>query len=165
MSPLEPIAVMFEYGDRANGMILRAAAALTEERLDQSFDMGPGTLRRTLIHILAGESVWLERWQGRVETPWPNEDERVSVAELEQRFHETQRRRRVFLETVNEAPWTGEVRYRDSRGSLFSASLRDMLLQAVLHSHHHRAQAVNMLRRLGEPVLELDYMMSVRRPA
>jgi uncharacterized damage-inducible protein DinB len=39
-----------------------------------------------------------------------------------------------------------------------------MLLQGALHSKHHQAQAVNILRRLGAAWPELDYMMHVRKP-
>jgi uncharacterized damage-inducible protein DinB len=56
------------------------------------------------------------------------------------------------------------IAYRDSKGSLFAATLSDMLLQGILHSVHHRAQAVNMVRRLGGAALEMDYMTFVRRP-
>ena len=34
-------------------------AGLSEAKLDQAFDMGLGTLRKTLKHIYDGESVWL----------------------------------------------------------------------------------------------------------
>jgi hypothetical protein len=41
--------------------------------------------------------------------------------------------------------------YRDSKGSLFKATLNDMLIQNVMHSTHHRAQIVNAIRRVGQP--------------
>jgi uncharacterized damage-inducible protein DinB len=40
-----------------------------------------------------------------------------------------------------------------------------MLLQLCYHATHHRAQAVNILRRLGTQAPELDYMMRIREPA
>ena len=40
----------------------------------------------------------------------------------------------------------------------------DMILQGLVHSIHHRAQAVNMLRQLGLGPPEVDYMTSVRLP-
>jgi uncharacterized damage-inducible protein DinB len=44
------------------------------------------------------------------------------------------------------------------RDSMFTATLQQMLTQSVLHSHHHRAQIVNAIRRVGGTVAEVDYM-------
>jgi len=40
-----------------------------------------------------------------------------------------------------------------------------MLVQGVMHSKHHQAQAANILRRLDAKWPELDYMMRIRKPA
>lgn len=159
------ILEMFRYCDWADERLLTAAAAMTDAQLDQAFDIGRGTLRKTLIHIASGNAVWLSRWQGRVETPWPDENAAVSVAELSQRVKAAADERRGFLESLREADAGRPMKYRDSKGSLFSTTLGQMVLQGAFHATHHRAQAVNLLRRLGAGLVELDYMMTVRRPA
>jgi uncharacterized damage-inducible protein DinB len=165
MVDVATIRTTLHYSDWANDQLLRAAGGLTDGQLDQPFEMGLGSLRRTLLHIWAGESVWLERWKGKAETPWPDESERVSIAALAERFRDTWKQRTAWLETVATTKLTESVVYRDSKGSRFSATLGDMMLQMCLHSHHHRAQAVNMFRRLGAAAPELDYMYHVRRSA
>jgi uncharacterized damage-inducible protein DinB len=55
-------------------------------------------------------------------------------------------------------------RDRGSRGTLFTTTLGDVILQMFVHSTHHRAQAVNMLRHLGVSHPQVDYMMLVRQP-
>lgn len=162
---LETIQTLLRHGDWANDRLLTFSADLPDAGLDRPFDMGVGSLRRTLLHIHAGEHVWLQRWQGRTETPWPDETEPVSPAVLGERFAATRTERKNFLATQADRDLARAIVYRDSKGSLFSATLGDMLLQACLHSAHHRAQAVNMLRRLGATAPELDYMVSVRTPA
>jgi uncharacterized damage-inducible protein DinB len=159
------IQTTLRYSDWANDQLLHAAGGLSDVQLDQPFEMGPGSLRRTLLHIWAGESVWLERWKGKAETPWPDESERVSIAALDERFRDTWTRRTAWLDALANTKLAESVVYRDSKESRFSAALGDMMLQMCLHSHHHRAQAVNMLRRLGAAAPELDYMYHVRRPA
>jgi uncharacterized damage-inducible protein DinB len=158
-------AALFRYSDRANAMLLDAAMALDDERLDRAFDMGMGSLRRTLLHIWSGESVWLQRWQGRVETPWPDERERAAIRIIADRLAANSKQRDQFLAGLATEALATKQTYRDSKGSLFSASLQDMVLQMFVHSAHHRAQAVNMLRRLGVTPPEVDYMMQVRTPA
>lgn len=165
MIQLDTIRELLRYGDWANQQILRCAAQLSDEHLDRTFDIGRGTLRRTLMHIHAGEHVWLQRSRGSTETPWPDENERVSVVSLAERFGRTAAERDAFLDGVRPDELPRNITYRDSLGGLFVASLGEMLVQACIHSTHHRAQAVNILRRLSAAPPELDYMMHVRRPA
>lgn len=161
---LHTAMLLLRYSDHMNEQILAAAGTLDDDQLDHRFDMSRGTLRRTLMHLLAGEAVWLKRWQGERETPWPDEDERASVESIRERFRAVFLERDAFLSNLTEDELGQVVAYRDSKGSLFSATLSDMLLQGILHSVHHRAQATNMLRRLGAESLEMDYMTFVRRP-
>lgn len=165
MVNLSSIRALLAYNDWADDRILDASSRLSDEALDRPFDMGSGSLRKTLIHIWAGESVWLARWMGKTETPWPDEAERASVTELTKRYGLTWVERARFLASLQDGDLGREQVYRDSRGSLFRATLGNMLIQGITHSLHHRAQAVNMLRRLDAGIVELDYMMWVRRPA
>ncbi|MDX2198306.1 MAG: DinB family protein [Phycisphaerae bacterium] len=156
---------MFRYGDAMNDRILTAAAGLGLTQLDLPQDMGVGSLRRTLLHILAGESVWLKRWRGETETRWPDEKLPTPVADIQAAMNTLRGERSNFMATLNDAKLASEQTYRDSKGSLFTARLADMLMQGCVHSIHHRAQAVNMIRRLGGGSLEMDYMTWLRRPA
>lgn len=160
---LKTLQSFLRYSDWANGEILRAASKLSDAQLDQPFDMGPGTLRKTLMHIHDGEAVWLARWQGKTETPWPSE-QKLNTATMTEGFSKTWRQRDAFLGTLKDSDLAKVVTYRDSKGSLFNATLGDMIMQGFTHSTHHRAQAVNMLRRVGAGLVELDYMMSIRKP-
>ncbi len=158
MTQLEMVRELFRYDDWANDRVLQAAAPLTDEQMDRPFEMGRGSLRRTLMHILCAEQVWVQRWQGHTETPWPDEGECVSVAAMGDRFREARGVREAFLRNLRDDALDRAIEYRDSFGGLFSAALGDMMLQLCNHSTHHRAQAVNMIRRVGGKAPELDYM-------
>lgn len=165
MIQLSTVRTLLEYSDWANDQVLTASGSLTDAQLDQPFDMGPGSLRRTLIHTYNGEYVWLQRWKQVSETKWPSESEPASVADVRERFHAVWIDRDGFLATLDDAALQRAQTYRDSRGDLFRAPLGEMLMQGCVHSIHHRAQIVNMLRRLGAGVADLDYMMRIRQPA
>ncbi|MBX3407249.1 MAG: DinB family protein [Phycisphaeraceae bacterium] len=166
MNSLPLLARLFEYSDWANAQVLSAAAGLSDEQLDQPLEIGPGpgTLRRVLMHTWAGEDTWLRRWRGEMEAKWPAESDRLSIAQVRERFETTCAQRAEFFGALDESALQREQKYRDSRGGVFSASLGDMLLQGIVHSVHHRAQATNAIRRLGGPAPEMDYMMRIRRP-
>ena len=161
---MNAIRSMLRHGEWANGQLLRCAKPLPDELLDRRIEMGPGTLRRTLLHIFNGELVWLERWKG-VSPEWPSEEQRVSVPELEERFAKVFDSRRAFIDGLAPLAVDRMQVYQDSRGGLYQATLRDMLIQGCHHSAYHRAQAVNMLRRVRAEIPEIDYMYWVRRPA
>lgn len=163
---LDALRRLMAYSDWANGAVLNGALACTDDELDRPLEIGPGagTLRRVLTHTWAGEATWLRRWREEPDVPWPNESERLSVSELRTRFERVWAEREAFVRGVGSERLLREQVYRDSRGSLFRATLLDMLLQGITHSTHHRAQGVNALRRLGKPAPEVDYMMHVRRP-
>lgn len=167
MNTLTGFRPLFDYSDWANGIVLDAAAGVPEDDLDRPLEIGPGTgtLRRILTHTWAGEATWLRRWRGETEAKWPSESETppVSPAELRSRLATVRAEREAFLAGLDEETLGREQVYRDSRGSHFKATLSDMLLQGIVHSIHHRAQAANALRRLGHPCADLDYMGHVRR--
>lgn len=162
---LDTLRTLLEYTDWSNDRLLAAAGEMSDEQLDRDMQIGVGGMRRTLLHIYNGEYVWFQRWKGgpSAETPWPSEAEKATVRDLAARFAANRRERDAFLSTLH-TPLGAEQRYRDSRGDPFLATLGDELVQAIMHSKHHQAQAVNIIRRLGLGLVELDYMMRVRRP-
>ncbi len=164
MIDIATIRVMLEYTDWSNGKLLDDAAGCTDEQLDRDLQIGPGTLRRILLHTYNGEMIWLKRWRGIVENPWPGEGERVAIADLRGRFEANARAREEWMGTLAPGDSARVQKYRDSKGNLFEATLGDMLVQGVMHTKHHQAQAVNALKRLGAAWPELDYMYRVRRP-
>lgn len=165
MTDLELLHSQFAYGDWANDRLVAAAEPLSAEQLDQRFDIGMGSLRRTIMHVLVGEEVWLARWRGETQKMWGGENEPLPPAGMTPRFEAMRAARAAFFGTLRAGDLDREQVYRDSKGSQFRAALRDMLIQGFVHSTHHRAQAVNILRRLGQPAPELDFMMHARRPA
>ncbi len=165
---LGTIRILIDHTDWSNDRLLDAAKPLSDEQLDRDMAIGPGSLRRTLLHILSGECVWLRRWRGESETRWPDEGERVGVGTLRLRFDVNRRERDAFLDRLAAEQGRGGTDlarvqpYRDSKGTMYRATLGDMLIQGVMHSKHHQAQAVNIVRRAGGDWPELDYMYRVR---
>jgi uncharacterized damage-inducible protein DinB len=165
MLDLHTLRVMLDYTDWSTARLLECAGPVVDADLDRDLQIGPGTLRRILLHTYNGELIWLRRWQGTVENPWPGESESVSIAALADRVAANTSARNDWLTTLAQGATGRTQTYRDSKGSLFKATLGDMILQGAMHTKHHQAQAVNALKRLGAQWPELDYMYHVRVPA
>lgn len=162
MIQLETMRVLYRYNDWANEQLLLVAGQVSDGRLDQPFDMGLGSLRATLMHIIIAEDTFLRRSQGEVEAKWGDESERAIVAQMNERLADTRRRREAFFATLKDSELPSKRVYRDSFGSLYATTLGDLIVQVCMHSMHHRAQVVNMLRRVGGRAPELDYIYWMR---
>ena len=66
---------LFNYGAWANTYVWDTAADLKDEQLDRAFEMGEGSLRKTLAHVYGAERTWYERCEG------PNADKLKGVVE------------------------------------------------------------------------------------
>lgn len=164
MNVLDSLRLQLQYSDEMNRRIMTASNTIDSDKLDDGFDMGLGTLRKTLLHIYVAEKIWLERWKANGEVPWPPYETSQTPAEILAECETVWASRDRFLETVDDVKLFAEQMYRDSKGSRFQATLHEMILQGINHSVHHRAQAVNMIRRLGGPGIEVDFMYWRRRP-
>src|SRR5271154_2818432 len=139
MIDLGTIRTLLDYTDWSNRRLLECAMPLGDEPLDRDMQIGPGTLRRTMRHIYAGEFVWLRRWRGEVETRWIDESLKLPMAQMAAEFEANIHERETFLARLLEADMGRLRAYRDSKGDLFNAPLGEMLMQGVMHSKHHQA--------------------------
>lgn len=165
MHDLATLRHLFAYSDWGNRLVLDGASALSDEQLDRPLEIGPGSLRKILLHTYNGELMWLSRWKQEPARPWPAENVLTPVRELASSYQRVSEERERFFDGLDPAKLSVEQTYRDSKGSPFRALLGEMINQALVHSIHHRAQGVNAIRRVGGPSLELDYMMRIRQPA
>lgn len=162
MSDLTSIAELIRYGDTANAVVMASVAPMSDEQLDRTLDLGMGSLRKICQHLLAGEVTWLARISGQADAKWPAKPISSSAREMAVMFEDVAQQRQNFLGSVTDDDLGRVQKYRDSKGSIFQATLRQMLLQMIVHATHHRAQAVNAIRRVGGVPPEVDYMAQVR---
>lgn len=127
--------------------LLDLAGRLDEEQLDQEFDIGHRTVRRTFEHIIWNIECWTDQMKGNTvrSRAAPNQ----SLAFLRER-HDTasseffryacevvdqQRLDKTFLDTLDDPPK--------------EKSLGGVIVHLATHGMHHRAQLLFMMRRLG----------------
>lgn len=164
MDALDTIRILLAYSDETNTRLIDAAAGLTDVQLDQPFDMGMGTLRKTLSHIFVGEAAWLARWKQTPGFKWSSVAVPGTIVEMRRLDQTTRADRDAFLDSVTAESLAADQVYLDSTAGEFIATLHDQIIQGIVHSTHHRAQAVNMIRRLGGPLVDVDFMYARRRP-
>ncbi len=153
------IESLYQYNDWAHGRILQLATGLTDEQLDHRLEMGFGTLRATLFHIVAAEQIWLERWTRQPWRSFPIDPQGASLAEIEEGLRQVSAKRREFIEANRLAGWSDSITYRDGKQVEHTNNLAGMLIHVANHGIHHRAQALYFLKQFGRTVAGgLDYL-------
>ena len=143
----ELFSSLYAYSEWANEKIVQLCDGLTDAQLDQPKEMGFGTLRKTLFHILAADVVWMERWES---TPWrefPTDPDGKSIAEIAAALRDVGNRRLGLIQQNEPNQWDSTIDYQDSKKTPYSHQLHDLLLHVWVHGIHHRAQALNYLKQ------------------
>lgn len=168
---MEPLKV-YDYLALARERVLDRVRPLGDEQYARQYPIGPGTLGRTLAHIMISEWYYVQRI-GRRDVPpyseWPIQEETPPpFAELEAAWTKQADQTRAALRAVRD--WSEDFEYRvttdEGRQEIVTTSAADLYTQLVLHEVHHRAQVLNMLRHLDVHVDDLDFnTFFKRRPA
>jgi len=147
---------LFSYSDWANDLIFAAASSLSGEKLDQPFEFGMTTLRKTLDHIRMAEQGWLTNWRDGTRLGFTLLPPDTPLAEIKREFDRTARERRTYLEKLDDDALLREIVAEPVDGIRLYYRLGEIVLQVAGHGTHHRAQALNTLRRVGAKTPALD---------
>lgn len=137
------------HDEWTTGELLRRCAELTESQLRQQFDIGVGSLHKTLVHMIADVRIWTDLMStgstdGTTST-WNTFDLAeltdahttgyAAFAELARRVQAEQRLNEVWVDSSDNPPT--------------AKSFGGVILHIITHNMHHRAQILTMLRQLG----------------
>ena len=147
MLTLDLLDRLLEHDAWTTRRVLQFAQTLTDEQLDQDFDIGHRTVRETAQHMIGNTEVWTDLMAARPIRRMPAA--RQSVVELQRRFEaafsdfaqvaresrDTQRLSALYVDVLDEPP-----RQKSYAGTI---------LHVITHDHMHRAEILHMLDRLG----------------
>lgn len=145
MPASDPVLILLAHDHWATRNLLDACAKLPDAALDKPFDIGLGSLRATMTHIVGVLGRWGDLLAGRetrerLENTGPHSV--VHLLELLDQFAAD------ILDTAESHP-VGEIVSGVRAGKPYAFSRGAVLTHVTTHAVHHRAQALNMLRHLG----------------
>jgi uncharacterized damage-inducible protein DinB len=142
----EPLDVLLAHDLWASRQLLTCCAALTEEPFHRRFEIGPGSLHDAATHLVGGMRAWTDMLARRAERPRLEKDGvRRTPGELLALLGEAHE---DFAARAREGP-AGEMIPATRGGRSYSFSRGAVVTHVATHGTHHRAQCLNMLRRLG----------------
>ncbi len=162
MPTSDPFDILLGHNRWANRQILERCRALTADQFHQRFDIGPGSLHDTMTHVIGATFRWADRIDQRtlrpsIEGRTPNTDAPMTrrtpdelVALNDQAcadFAAVVARQRANAAEVRD--WTFTI---DGVQKVIRFNVAASIIHVTNHGMHHRAQCMNMLKRLGAPV-------------
>ena len=146
----DPLDILLAHDAWATNELLRVCESLDDSQWHRRFDIGPGSLHDTLTHIVGAMLRWADRIDGPPQTVRASIEDgtRRSAAQL-----------RALLADAESSLAASAARQRglDTAldvtlgGTPYRFTLGAMLVHVTTHGMHHRAQCLNMLRRLELP--------------
>ena len=176
MNAVELLRRLHQHRAWVNGNLLTAAAGLTDEQLRSPFQIGQGSIWKSLLHLYAAECVWLEALfgneaflvpgdlPGKIPGNQQGEGGITGLDDLRQKWSSLDRRWVGHLAALTPAA-LDEVVYRKSAslGTRLGLRRSDVLMHVCTHAHYTAAQVVNMLRQLGAEKLPETMLISLAR--
>jgi uncharacterized damage-inducible protein DinB len=143
--PCDPLEVLLVHNRWADSLMLDACERLTPEQFHEPFDIGIGSLHNNLTHTIAAMRIWGDLLARVVPRPWVDNTPHRTVAELRHMHTEAA----DLIERVAFSGPIDETFIRERDGKTHSYTRGVIITHVTTHAMHHRAQCLNMLRKLG----------------
>jgi uncharacterized damage-inducible protein DinB len=154
MPASNPVGILIAHNHWATNQIINALQSLTDSQVRQEFEMGPGSLLKTINHILGAMQGWGDLLAGR--------EQRPRVAEMCQNTAEMKSALSELTSDIRHSADQHPVEETlsgERGGRAYSFTRGAILTHVMTHGMHHRAQCLNMLRQLGvEPLPQSSVM-------
>lgn len=144
MGAHDPLDILLRHNRWAMRAVIEACAGLSREQFHRRFEMGPGSLHDTLAHTVSALRAWGDMLAGR-EPRARLEGGDYTPAQLLEIFETTAEE----FDGVARAHPTGETVTGTRGGRSYTFTRGCVITHVTTHGMHHRAQCLNMLRRLG----------------
>jgi uncharacterized damage-inducible protein DinB len=176
MNSVELIQRLHHHRFWVNSNLLTAALLLSDKQLQSPYQIGQGSIWKSLTHMYAAEYVWLAALLGQEDFIVPGdvagklpgnqqgEGGITSIDDLRQKWCALDQRWTNYLVSLKEKSLEDVVyRVSSSTGQRFGTRRADILLHVCTHSHYTVAQVVNMLRQAGAEKLPETMLISLAR--
>jgi uncharacterized damage-inducible protein DinB len=151
----------FDHNYWARDRQLLACAGLSQDQFEKPLGNSFSSIRDTLVHLLAVEWVWLERWHGRSPRSKGDLDDLHTLAQVSKRWLTLEVEMRLFVRGLTEQDLEQPVTYVNFAGETWTYPLGSMITHLLLHQSYHRGQITTMLRQLGATPPTVDFLFGL----
>lgn len=156
---IDDVRTLFAFNRWANDRILDAVSPLNLNEFTRDLRTSHVSVRGTLVHMLWAEWIWFRRWEGESPKILISDDEYEDVEAIASQWHDLDRERQRFLETLTDAGLERVFGYENRQDEHWEYSLVSSMQHVVNHSSYHRGQVVTLLRQLGKTPPATDFLV------
>jgi uncharacterized damage-inducible protein DinB len=149
---------LFDYHYWARDRQFQACQAIAEEQFLRPLGGSFPSLRDTLVHLVAVEWLWLERWRGRSPRTLLQPAEFPTMAAIFHRWRAVEIEMRDYLATVDDETLARPITCVGTRGNSWTFPLWRMMVHFLNHQSYHRGQVTMLLRQLGAQPVPVDFL-------
>ena len=129
---------LVDYHYWARDRLLDAVGQLTHEQFTQRIESSFPSVRDTLVHLWAAESVWVARWDGEAPTALPDGGELTDFPALRESWLALERRLHGVVARLGDNGVGSSLEYRGFDGQPRKEPFALMLQHVVNHGSYHR---------------------------
>ena len=152
----QDILLLFKYNQWANGLILNAAANVTQEEYLAPASFPHGGLRGTLVHALFAEWIWRQRWEGTSPMKRFRPEDFPTFDSLRARWAEEEMALMSFVDGLTDEKLQNKFSYTSTEGTPHERIVWHAMAHLVNHGTQHRTEAAAILTDLGHSPGDID---------
>ncbi|HEV3121245.1 MAG TPA: DinB family protein [Isosphaeraceae bacterium] len=146
---VEQATELFDYLRWADRMMLAAASGLSAEEYYKARGVSLGSIHNLMVHLMAAERLWLERWRGSSPRRVENQDDHPTREALEARWPQVHAELLEFVGRQNAESLAKPVAFKSTTGEASTIPLGQLMIHVVDHGSYHRGQLNSMIKQAG----------------
>ena len=145
----QEMKLLFAYTAWALNRIFEAVAALPAEQLMKDMQSSHQSIHGTLVHIVASEKLWLERWNGNPSPAYMKAEEAPTLEKLREVWNAVGFGIAEFVAGMTDRKLQEVFEMKTSDGQPHKHLYWQTMLHLVDHCTFHRGQVIAMMRQQG----------------
>ena len=152
------------YNVWANKRVIDVMLQLNTADLDREIVSSFSSLKKTTIHIMGAESIWLQRLQLAAHPIWLPESFKDIFSKACILWQQASLDLEGFISSEkDDAALVQVCSFNDRKGTPLEHEVSHILLHVFNHSTYHRGQLITMLRQIGmTEIPATDFIAFVR---
>ena len=150
----EGLLALYRYNAYANHLVLDGLAQLTQDEFTRAPSPSHSSIRGLVLHMLECEAWFLALCQGRQ----MKELDLPALADIRQYWSGVERDQQAFIAQLEKDDLARQVTV-DLKKDTIHLPVWQLLVQAFVHSTHHRAELGILLGQMGHTLPTMDIIL------
>jgi uncharacterized damage-inducible protein DinB len=160
----EIISNLQQHNHWANKRIMDCCEKLSQDQYLGHSLGNFGSVHATLVHIIAVQWLWLQRWQEKSPTSFFEAKEFVGLLEVRARWQEIEADTKQFLNHCTDEILQEKRTYFNFKGQPWTYPLWQMMIHQCNHATQHRSEIAILLTEwdCSPGMLDFLYFMDIK---